>query len=1061
MNRRRSVARAIGLATAIPALALGTAAGAWSSPDTGPREVPDWLAEQYDVPAPKGVSSDLTGASGQVEVAVSLAEPAIGDLLPEGALQSGDIPSQAQQRSQRTKVKGQQDSFVRSARGTGARELARTQLVSNIVVLSVEAEELETLAALPNVLSVTGIGRYEKHADEDVVSGSLAQAIDYLQVAPVHAAGYDGTGVRVAVLDSGIDYTHVNLGGPGSDDVVADCFAQANVAPTGVCARLFGPDAPKVKGGYDFVGDGWPDSVLAPDPNPIDSGPSGGHGTSVSDIIAGRSADGTHQGIAPGADLYGVKVCSAVSTSCSGVAILQGLEWALDPNGDGDVSDAVDIVNMSLGASYGQEQNASVPATDNLVRAGVVVVASAGNSADRPFILGSPSSAAGAISVAQTALPDDLQWVIEPSAGDPIRNAVHQSWSPLPDGRMEARLATPTDPDGCNLLTVEPPVSEDDFTGFPAGAIALIERGDCNVSDKAVNAQKAGASAVIIYNNAPGDPPSFSFGSEEPVTVPTFTISQADGVALAKAVAAGTLTVILDPANAIPLANTVVGTSSRGTSMGSHRAKPDLGAPGAWLAAETRTGTEVANFGGTSGAAPVVSGVAALILDKHEKATPLEVKARLINGADSGNQTPAASGWYTSPVSRVGTGEVRAAPSVFAEGWLTTTERMKTKRGDQSLSFGGHVGLGIPSVTTTNERFQVELSIANSTTKNKRYDLAATFREDADRALGAAAWRLNPSSVQVPAGKTKKVTVELRIDGSKLNSWPLDNAGSIGDGSALNGPELDGLITATSGSEVLKLGWTVLPRKAADVSVQGKPKVDKKGFATVQLRNDSKVEDGYAEVFSLTGTSPRLPNGGPGAPGSEENTIDLAAVGVYTGADVVQFAIAGHDRWTHPSYPIEYDVYVDSDNDGTHDFVVYNAEPGGFAVTGQSAVYVLNLRTGAGGPYYYNLAGFDSSVMVFTVPAPALGLSAGKTFSFDVYAYDNYFTGALTDEITDMSFTYGQPTFVTDSEVTVPAKGRAKLNVTTNAAAGQSTETGLLLRHYSAAKDDFSIVTLK
>src|SRR5690606_33957063 len=113
------------------------------------------------------------------------------------------------------------------------------------------------------------------------------------------------------------------------------------------------------------------------------------------------------------------------------------------------------------------------------------------------------------------------------------------------------------------------------------------------------------------------------------------------------------------------------------------------------------------------------------------------------------------------------------------------------------------------------------------------YDLAATFRDEADRALGAASWKLSPSSVQVPAGKTKKVTVDLRIDGSKLNPWAFDDAGTIGDGAALNGPELDGLITATSGSEVLKLGWTVLPRKAADVSVQGKPKVDKKGNATV------------------------------------------------------------------------------------------------------------------------------------------------------------------------------------------------------------------------------------
>jgi len=215
-------------------------------------------------------------------------------------------------------------------------------------------------------------------------------------------------------------------------------------------------------------------------------------------------------------------------------------------------------------------------------------------------------------------------------------------------------------------------------------------------------------------------------------------------------------------------------------------------------------------------------------------------------------------------------------------------------------------------------------------------------------------------------------------------------------------------------------------------------------------------------VYSLTGTSPRLPNGGPGAPGSEENIIDLAAVGVHTDTDedVVQFAIASHDRWTHPNYPIEYDVYVDSNNDGTADFVLYQAENGGFAASGQSVVYVWNLRTGTATPYYYNLAGFDSSVMVFTAPAAALGLTNGQTFSFDVYAFENYFTGDLTDAIEGMSFTYGQPKFVTDDEVTVPAKGRATLDVSTNVDAGPSTETGLLLRHYSAATNDFSVVTL-
>ena len=220
--------------------------------------------------------------------------------------------------------------------------------------------------------------------------------------------GFDGTGVKIAVLDSGVDFTHEYLGGPGTVEAYDTCFAQNAVAPSGICADFFGPNAPKVKGGTDFVGETWNGAAnsppLAPDPNPIDFE---GHGTHVSDIAAGRSADGTHKGIAPGADLYVVKVCSSVSTACSGVAILEGIDWALDPNGDGDISDAMDVINLSLGSPYGQEEDDSTAAIDNAVRAGVVAVISAGNNADRPFIVGSPSTAARAISVAQTALPDD------------------------------------------------------------------------------------------------------------------------------------------------------------------------------------------------------------------------------------------------------------------------------------------------------------------------------------------------------------------------------------------------------------------------------------------------------------------------------------------------------------------------------------------------------------------------------------------------------------------------------------------------------------------------------
>jgi subtilisin family serine protease len=1022
----------------VPVLALG-ASPAWSA-SPGPVPVPDdLLAQGYEVPEPLGVSEGLKAASGTVEVTVRLAEPAIAEVVPEGSLAQGKAPGKAAQKDKKNKVAAQQAGFEKSAKGLGAKVLGKTQLSANLVVLSVDASQLEEIADLPNVVSVRALGKYETHSnEEEVESGSLAQAIDYVQARAVHEAGFDGTGVRVAVLDSGIDFTHKNLGGPGTQAIVDECFAGADAAVTGNCAALFGPDAPKVKGGYDFVGDAWPNSATVFDPNPIDSGPAGGHGTHVADIIAGRSADGTHEGIAPGADLYAVKVCSAVSTACNGVAILQGLDWSLDPNGDGDISDAVDIVNMSLGASYGQDADDSSFAANNLVNAGVVVVVSAGNSADRPFIVGSPSSAPGVISVAQTALPDDLQWVLVSGAGLTIGNAVHMAWSPLPSGASTANLVVPAGTEGC---------AAGDFTGFPDGAVALIARGTCAISVKAFNAQNAGATAVIITNNVAGDPPSFSFGGPGPITVPTFSVSLADGNALRASLPT---TISLDPADAIPLTNTMVGTSSRGVTVTDNRAKPDIGAPGAWLSAETATGDAETGFGGTSGAAPVVAGVAALLLDKFEGATPATIKSRLLNSADNTNRTPTATGFIPTPISRIGAGEVRAAGAANAAGVLSTA------------NVGGNVGLGIPSVTDSWKQ-QVELTITNTSGSNKKYNLAASFRDSADAATGAVSVKVTPKSITVPKGKTQKVKVMVTVNGSKLESWPFNFAGSIGNGSALNGPEFDGWITATSGSEQLHLGWTVLPRKAADVSAAASVQLDGSGAGAVALENASKVELGTSDVFALTGTSPKQAPSAAGTPGSNTALIDLAATGVRTydlgdGFDVVEFAIATYDRRTVLTYPAEFDVYIDTNNDGTDDFVMYNAEAGGFAATGQSLVYVVNLATGAGGAYFYNAGGFDSSTQSFLAPLSVLGLEEGDTFSFSVYAFDNYFTGALTDAIEGQSFTIGESVYAADAYVEVPANGSASLAVSATGAEGGSSQTGFLLLHQSAAENDYSVV---
>ena len=324
-------------------------------------------------------------------------------------------------------AKSQQDSFLNLVRQVdpNARVLGRVQLVLNAVFVEVDASVLPQLAQDLRVVRIAPVANYEV---------DLSETVPYIGASAVQAKGFTGKGIKVAVLDSGIDYTHAALGGSGN---VADFNANdPNIIEPGTF-----PTA-KVVGGYDFVGSSWTGATgsppLAPDPDPLDKGTGAGHGTHVAHIIGGVG------GVAPGVSLYAVKVCSSVSTSCSGIALIQGMEFAADPNGDGKVKDRVDVINMSLGSDYGQPFDDDLSAAvNNATKFGILTVASAGNGSDKPYVAGTPASAVTALSVAQTSVPSaflPLMQIIAPASIAGQFPAVFQPWSaPLTASNSGAR----------------------------------------------------------------------------------------------------------------------------------------------------------------------------------------------------------------------------------------------------------------------------------------------------------------------------------------------------------------------------------------------------------------------------------------------------------------------------------------------------------------------------------------------------------------------------------------------------------------------------------------------
>ena len=218
--------------------------------------------------------------------------------------------------------------------------------------------------------------------------------------------------MRVAIADTGIDYLHRDFGGPGIGYAANDRTRIGDVT---------GYPGPRVVGGHDFAGDDYnaslpgDKSVPQPDPDPMDCY---GHGTHVAGTAAGSGVTAARTtytvpydtsidfsklhigpGVAPQATIYALKIfgCDG-STNLTDLA----LEWAVDPNQDGDFGDHLDVINLSLGSPYGWEYDTSVAAANNAALAGVIVVASAGNSGDFQLITSAPASADRAISVAAT-----------------------------------------------------------------------------------------------------------------------------------------------------------------------------------------------------------------------------------------------------------------------------------------------------------------------------------------------------------------------------------------------------------------------------------------------------------------------------------------------------------------------------------------------------------------------------------------------------------------------------------------------------------------------------------
>lgn len=889
-----------------------------------------------------------------VEMMLRLREPGLGKL------RASALEARLEQAS---RIRAAQDRTRDAAERLGATEIGRLRNVASAVLVAAPARLAPALEALPEVAAVHPIRNYEQH---------LGETVPYIGADLVHNAGITGSGVIVAVLDSGVDYTHADLGGSGN-------IADYNAAFGDPVNRRGWFPTPKITEGHDFVGESWPAGALAPDDDPIESNLGPGHGTHVTGVIAA---------VAPGADIYAVKVCSATGGGCPGSAILQGLDWVLDPDGNPGTDDAADVVNLSLGNPYGQPEDALWYVFDQLHTLDVVPVAAAGNGGHRPFIVSSPAAAPGAIAVGQVMHPDDVLSFFD--VGGTFVLALHNQWSPAPQSAQTGSLsygATAATQSGC-LQGGNNPFA----TGSLNGQIVIVDRGTCSFSEKVANIAAAGGlmaiQADVVPQSAYELPGADPFGGN-PVGIPAYTTNTLEGFFL-KSLSGTTAT--LDPAFDFPVVDHMVGSSSSGPSSDGGN-KPDVVAPGGAFSAQVGTGTGTGFFSGTSMSAPHVAGVAALIRQGDPSLASDDIKRALMNNA---NPNLFVNGGPPAPTSWAGAGVINANDALSG----VSSRILSTDAGS------GGLDTGYQPITTTRQ-FYLPVVVKNTSTTSMTIDPSVTYN-DPTEALevsfdAGGTWVVAP-------GSTGNFVITQTLNFPNLGAWTLHMGADGFDGAALADQEVDGRITfdVAGQSPDPQMPFNVLPKRVADLQGSASQVPEPEVLGNIYLTK-TVVSAAPVEIFHLAEESANVFNFTVGdcgsigqADGCDISPVDLDLVGIRDRlADLdnsgtpklwLEVGLTVHDEpYRASQFPVQMDVRFDTDQDGNVDYIVFMSPTAvNGIIDGRNAVFVYNVSTAQSVFSAWTDSDFNSQNWILPVPAPMLGLGPGDPYDWFALAWDYY-----------------------------------------------------------------------
>ncbi|AOS65321.1 S8 family peptidase [Actinoalloteichus hymeniacidonis] len=971
------------------------------------------------------------------------------------------------------------------------------------VAVRADADSIRELAQRSDVRSIRPLVRHEP---------ANASAIQLTNTLPTwEQTGRYGEDMRIGIIDDGVDYTHATFGGPGTAE------AYEAIDRTTIDAEYFPTD--KVVGGTDLVGDDYdassddPDlATPKPDDNPISCGT---HGTHVAGTAAGFGVNGDGStftgdytelddetvgemrigpGTAPGAQIYAIKVFGCEGSTDVTSA---GLDWTLDPDRDGDFTDRLDVVNLSLGSNFGAPDDPASLFVRKLNQHGVVTVFSGGNGGDLFDVGGSPGNTPEALTVASSrdasVVRDGAEVIAPESVAGTEPGQYSQSYPDYAGLDLTApvvALSEESNLDGCD------PFSEAD-AALVEGKIAWLEWDDddvtrrCGSGGRTDNASNAGAVGAIFSSSLD----QFSAGIAGNAVIPVVQLTGTATEKVRPAVEDGTLEIRLagELRTSVPTVDeTLADTPSSFTSRGGRgpSVKPDISAPGDTIAsALSGSGDGTLVISGTSMAAPHTTGIAALLREEHPDWTPEEIKAALMNTAGA-DITTGPDGIVHAP-NRVGSGRIDALAALDNQ----VLAMVEDDPGQVSVSYGTVEVDGPLAQTKT-------IKLINKGTR--RTTMAVSYQPATE--IPGVSYVLDRESVTLSPRGIARITVTLSIDdpaalrktadetlekeqGGEARQFLADASGRI-------------VFTPESGSSVpLRVPVHSAPKPVSDIEASAwlrLPEGSEQAVLNLRGRGVSQGEGDEAyrsliSVLELHGESDRLPEcvgdqslgctinetakGGDLRQVGATSTAPLAVLQGDPESALLAFGISTWSNWYNIGSNTVPFVDIDVDGDGVPDFETYVTK---YTDSDVLVAATVDLNTegnpvvdvqpinGQLGDVDTNV--FDTNVLVLPVALTALGIdpaAESAPISYTV-GVSGYYAApgdpeGLVDHIDEpMTFDAVQPGLWTqgggDAALSYESRPGTALVVNRNLETAAEDARLLVLHHHNISGDRSQVV---